>query len=84
MAEEAQMAKKAQVSFEEALSRLEEIVRTMEDGRMTLDDTAKLYEEGTRLAALCKSRLNLMRKKVTMLAEENGALKEVDFDDADE
>jgi exodeoxyribonuclease VII small subunit len=78
------MARKAQVSFEEALSRLEEIVQAMENGKMTLDETAKLYEEGIRLAVLCKSRLNLMRKKVTMLAEEDGALKEVDFDDTDE
>ena len=43
--------KKAQVSFEEALERLEDIVQQMEDGKLTLDETSKLYEEGVRLAA---------------------------------
>lgn len=78
------MAKKAQTSFEEALSRLEEIVQLMEDGKLSLDETAKLYEEGVKLAALCKGRLSLMRNKATLLQEDNGAMKEVAFDDADE
>jgi exodeoxyribonuclease VII small subunit len=78
------MTKKAQVSFEEALARLEEIVQAMEGGNLTLDETAKLYEEGVRLAALCKGKLSLMRNKATMLEAEDGAMKEVEFDDADE
>jgi exodeoxyribonuclease VII small subunit len=78
------MVKKAQISFEEALSRLEEIVQLMEDGKLSLDETAKLYEEGVKLAALCKGRLSLMRNKATMLQEEDGSMKEVAFDDADE
>jgi exodeoxyribonuclease VII small subunit len=78
------MTKKTQASFEEALERLEEIVRAMEEGKLTLDETSKLYEEGVKLAAYCKGRLNLMRNKVTMLSEEDGTVKEVEFDDADE
>ena len=78
------MAKKTQSSFEEALSRLEEIVRRMEDGKLTLEETSRLYSEGVKLAALCKSRLSITRKKVTMLSEEDGSVKEVVFDDADE
>jgi exodeoxyribonuclease VII small subunit len=76
--------KKAQISFEESLARLENIVQAMEDGKLTLDETSKLYEEGIQLAAYCKGRLTLMRNKATKLAEEDGVLKEVDFDDADE
>jgi exodeoxyribonuclease VII small subunit len=78
------MAKKAQVPFEEALTRLEEIVRRLESGKLTLDETTALYEEGVKLAAQCKGRLNIARNKVTMLAGEENDLKEVDFDDADE
>jgi exodeoxyribonuclease VII small subunit len=78
------MEKKVKISFEEALSQLEEIVRRMEDGKLTLEETSRLYGEGVKLAALCKSKLNLTRKKVTLLSEEDGAMKEVVFDDADE
>jgi exodeoxyribonuclease VII small subunit len=83
-AEEVGMAKKAQGSFEDALSRLEEIVHIMEDGKMTLDETSKLYEEGMRLAAFCKDKLNTMRSKVTMLTDEDGTIKEVNFNDTDD
>jgi len=78
------MAKKAQVSFEEALARLEEIVRKLESGKLTLDETSALYEEGVKLTAQCKGRLNIARNKVTILTGQENDLKEVDFDDADE
>lgn len=78
------MAKKAQVPFEEALARLEEIVKRLEGGKLTLDETTALYEEGVKLAALCKGRLSTARNKVTMLSGEENDIKEVDFDDADE
>lgn len=78
------MAKKAQTSFEDALTRLEDIVRQMEGGKLTLDETAVLFEEGVRLSALCKGKLNIARNKVMMLAEDKNELKEVEFNDADE
>jgi exodeoxyribonuclease VII small subunit len=56
----------------------------MEEGKLTLDETMALYEEGVRLAASCKSRLNLARNKVMMLVEENDEVKEVEFNGADE
>lgn len=78
------MAKKAQQPFEESLARLEEIVRRLEGGKLNLDETSALYEEGVKLAALCKGRLNIARNKVTMLTGKENDMKEVDFDDADE
>ncbi len=78
------MAKKAQATFEESLVRLEEIVKRMESGKLTLDESMALYEEGVKLSALCKGRLNLARNKVMMLVEEKDGLKEVEFDDSDE
>ena len=78
------MAKKAQAPFEESLNRLEDIVRQMESGKLTLDETMALYEEGVRLAAVCKSRLGMARNKVMMLVEANDGMKEVEFHDADE
>jgi exodeoxyribonuclease VII small subunit len=78
------MTKKAQVSFEESLARLEEIVRKMEGGKLTLDETTVLFDEGVKLTALCKGKLAIARNKVMMLTQENNNMKEVEFNDADE
>jgi exodeoxyribonuclease VII small subunit len=78
------MAKKAQATFEEALARLEEIVKLMEGGKLTLDETTALFEEGVKLTALLKGRLNIARNKVMLLTEDQNGLKEVEFNDADE
>jgi Exodeoxyribonuclease VII small subunit (EC 3.1.11.6) len=45
--------KKQQLSFEESLNRLEEIVRHLEKGDLPLNDSLSLYEEGTGLIAAC-------------------------------
>ena len=78
------MPKKTQATFEEALERLEEIVRKMEGGKLTLDDTTALYEEGIKLSTLCKSKLDISRKKVMLLVDDNNTMKEVAFDETDE
>lgn len=78
------MVKKAQVSFEESLARLEEIVRLMEGGKLTLDETTALFEEGVKLAAGLKDRLSIARNKVMLLTEDKNGMKEVEFNDADE
>ena len=49
------MAKKA--SFEEALGRLNEIVKKLETGDVALEESMRLYEEGMRLGRLCKGIL---------------------------
>lgn len=45
------------LSFEEALSQLENIVRELESGRIKLDDAVKAYEKAVALKQLCESRL---------------------------
>ena len=42
----------AELTFEQAMTRLEQIVATLEGGRCTLDDSLKLFEEGTKLTAV--------------------------------
>ncbi len=74
------MAKKTK-SFEEALIRLEEIVNTMEEGELSLDDTVKLYKEGVELAALCGGKLDDAKQQVTLLsAGLDGQLTEKPFE----
>ena len=45
------------LSFEDALKRLEEIVRTLEKGEAPLDQSIELYQEGDRLKRHCEARL---------------------------
>ncbi len=47
----------AELSFEAALKRLEEIVRKLETGEAPLDESIELYAEGDRLKQQCEARL---------------------------
>ena len=57
MPDPAPAAEIAELSFEAALRRLEEIVRQLEKGDTPLDDAIKLYGEGDRLKDQCERRL---------------------------
>lgn len=57
------------LNFEESLARLEEIVRALESGEKSLDDSMKLYEEGVRLIRVCSSELEGAEAKIKILKE---------------
>lgn len=62
------MAKK---SFEEAMKRLEDIVREMESGELSLEKSLKVFEEGMGLVDFCSRKLEEAEQKVTLLVKEN-------------
>jgi len=51
------MTDKERPSFEKALSRLEEIVKELEDETISLEESIELYEEGIRLSKICTETL---------------------------
>ena len=61
----------AKEKFEEAMAKLEALVRKMETGDMTLEESLKAFEEGIRLSRLCASRLDDAERRVEMLIAEN-------------
>ena len=61
------MSKKKENSFEELLTRLQEISDTLESGEAGLDQSIKLYEEGIGLAKICYTTLKEAELKVTEL-----------------
>ncbi len=61
----------AKEKFEEAMAKLEALVRKMETGDMTLEESLKAFEEGIRLSRLCASRLDDAERRVEMLISEN-------------
>ncbi len=54
-------------TFEKAMARLEQIVTALESGRCTLDDSLKLFEEGTKLTAYCSRLLKEAEQKIVKL-----------------
>jgi exodeoxyribonuclease VII small subunit len=57
-----------QLSFEDALRRLEEIVRTLEKGEAPLDQSIELYQEGDRLRRHCEARLKDAQARIEQIA----------------
>jgi exodeoxyribonuclease VII small subunit len=54
----------SELSFEAALKRLEEIVRRLESGEASLDESIQLYGEGDRLKQQCEARLQAAQAKI--------------------
>ena len=72
------MADKTPPTFEESYAQLEEVVRQLERGELTLDESMALFEKGIKLAQLCEARLDKAEQKVSQLAgigSENPALE---------
>jgi len=65
----------AKEKFEDALEKLEEIVRKMESGEMPLDDALKSFEEGIKLIRFCSAKLEETERRVEMLLEKEGSLQ---------
>lgn len=60
-------------TFEKAMTRIEEIVATLEGGRCSLDDSLKLFEEGTKLTAYCSKLLKEAQQKIVKLTADESA-----------
>ena len=58
----------SKLSFEAALKRLEEIVRTLEKGEAPLDQSIELYQEGDRLKRHCEARLKDAQMRIEQIA----------------
>ena len=68
------------LTFEIASMRLAEIVKVLEQGNSSLDESLKLYEEGVLLVRFCNDSLDNAEKKIKMLvADSDGKMIEKDF-----
>ena len=71
-------------SFEEALAKLEQITKKLEEGDLPLEDSLKYFDEGVKLAELCNTKLNEAQKKIEILLKKNGGLEPAPFDGLEE
>lgn len=70
------------MTFEQSMQRLEQIVRAMERGDVTLEESLKLFQEGTELVAKCGKLLDEAELQVKMiLTAPDGSPVEEDFGD---
>ena len=67
-------------NFEESMKKLEGIVIELENGNLNLDESVKKFEEGMKIAKQCNTILEEAEKKITILLEKDGELKEENFD----
>lgn len=73
------MAEKKKLGLEEMLVRLEEITKELENEKLPLDKSLKLYEEGVKLASKCANELDSAKRKIKILQQgANGEIEVVD------
>ena len=69
-----------EMTFEQKMARLEEIVAKLEKGEAQLSDSLALFEEGTRLVAACRTELDQAEQQVVKLMKgEDGTPVETEF-----
>ncbi len=68
-------------SFEDSLKKLEQLVETMENGDISLEESLKTFEKGIQLTRSCQKALKEAEQKVEILSKENGDVKLTNFTD---
>ena len=71
--------KQADFDFEGALEQLEELVASMEDGELSLEDSLKAFEKGIKLTRECQSALKNAEQKVQVLLGESGETEDFEL-----
>jgi len=56
-------------NFEQSIKELEQIATELETDNLTLDESVKKFEQGMKLAKVCKEMLDKAEKKITILVE---------------
>ena len=70
---------KKNMTFENSLKRLEDIVNEMENSQLDIDKAMKLFEEGVSLVNQCSAKLDETKKKIEILVEKNGKKEKEKF-----
>ena len=66
------MSNEQKISFEEAMSKLEQIVDKLEEGDVPLEEAIIFYKEGMELSKLCHDKLKSVEEQLTQIITEDG------------
>lgn len=67
-------------TFEEQMEELENIVSELENGKLNLDESVSKFEEGIKISKDCSKILEEAERKITILVNEDGKMKEENFE----
>lgn len=67
------------INFEKSLAELEEIVKKLEGGNISLDEMLEYFEKGTKLVADCNKVLDETEAKLNILMKKDGEITKQDF-----
>ncbi|MBO4934445.1 MAG: exodeoxyribonuclease VII small subunit [Clostridia bacterium] len=67
------------ISFETAIKQLDDIVRSLENGDIPLDEALALFEKGVKLTEVCTAKLNAAEKQIKLLVKDGDGMKKEDF-----
>lgn len=59
-----------QISLEESFNKIDEIISSLEDPKVSLEDSFKLYNEGLKLVKTCNSQIDKVEKQIIILNQE--------------
>ncbi|MDH5764085.1 MAG: exodeoxyribonuclease VII small subunit [Nitrospinota bacterium] len=59
----------AEIKFEKAMNRLEEIVEELEKGELDIDKSLEIFEEGIKMSRVCSKKLNEAEQKIEQLTK---------------
>ena len=70
------------ITFETAMNKLGEIVDKLENGEVSLDESLRLFEQGTELASFCYDKLQNAEQRITQITSFNqGRTESEDLDE---
>ena len=67
------------INFEKSMAELEEIVKKLEGGNISLDEMVEYFEKGTKLVADCNKVLDQTEAKLNILMKKDGEITKQDF-----
>ncbi len=70
-----------ELSFEESLNNLEEIVKKLETGEVPLDDAINEFNKAMKLAKSCDDKLKSAEEAITKLVSDTGEIKDFKIED---
>ncbi|TCZ77460.1 exodeoxyribonuclease VII small subunit [Paenibacillus albiflavus] len=79
MSKEQKETQLQELSFEQAMDKLEALVAQLESGDVPLEQAIELYQESMKLSQLCSQKLAQVERKIEMLVEEDNGLSTKPF-----
>ncbi len=69
------------LSFEESLEKLEEIVNKLESGDVPLDDAIDEFEKAMELVKLCENKLSTAEESIAKIVQDNGEIENFEINE---